>query len=130
MKRVAWTIGAAALACACGGTAQAKTDQAGWAVRICRGESEASSIKIDVSDGKKTKLLVNWHSDKHKTTYVVPAPLSRAASLTVNADSEPPDGKVIMCIMWKGAPAKTMKSNDLMQATAAQCDSDPSCPCK
>jgi hypothetical protein len=129
MKRVALTIGAAVLLSMGWSPAQAKTDHSGWAVRICRGESEASAIKIDVSDGKTTKLLVNWHSDKKQTTYAVTGKLARAASLTVNADSEPPDGKVVMCILWKGTPAKTMKFNDLLQATASQSDTDPSCPC-
>ncbi|MEO8603473.1 MAG: hypothetical protein ABI629_12930 [bacterium] len=128
MKRVAWTIGAALLVSAWWTPAQAAS--AGWAVRICRSENEASAIKIDVSDGKTSKLLVNWQSDNEQTNFKVPAPLNRAASLSVTADSEPADGKVVMCIMWKGKPAKTMHFKDLLEATAKQSDSDPSCPCK
>jgi len=129
MKRVALTIGAAVLACMGWSEAQAKTDHTGWAVRICRGQSEASAIKIEVSDGKTKKLLINWHSDKRQTTFPVAGKLGSAASLTVIGDSEPPDGKVMMCILWKGAPAKTMKFNDLLEVTASQSDSDPSCSC-
>ena len=129
MQRVTWMVGAAALGIFIGGTALA-ADQSGWAVRICRGQTEASAIKITVSDGKATKELVNWQSDNEKTDFPVPAPLATAAKLTVNADSEPADGKVAMCIMWNHGPAKTMKFNDLLTASAAQADKDDTCPCK
>jgi hypothetical protein len=118
----------AALAMLIGGTAQA-ADQ-GWAVRICRGQTEASAMKITVGDGTASKELVNWQSDNEQTNFAVPAPLGSAATLTVSIDSEPDDGKVAACVMWKGAPAKTMTFNDQLQVTAAQADSDPSCPCK
>jgi hypothetical protein len=122
-------VGAAALGLCLGGTAQA-ADQQGWAVRICRGQSEASAIKIEVGDGKSERQLVNWKSDDVETTFVVPAPFATAKTLKVEADSEPDDGKVVMCVMWNGAPAKTMKFNDELEVTVAQGDTDDACPCK
>lgn len=128
MRRVTWMVGAAALGMLVGGTARAA--DAGWAVRVCRGQNEAAAIKLTVGDGTTTKELVNWQSDNPKTDFAVPAPLSSAAKLTVTADSEPADGKVALCVLWNGAPAKAMKFNDLMSATVAQADKDDSCPCK
>ena len=129
MQRVTWMAGAVALGIFVGGAALA-ADKTGWAVRICRGETEESAIKITVSDGKAQKELVNWQSDSEKTNFPVPAPLAMAKKLTVIADSEPPDGKVVMCIMWDHTAAKTMKFNDLLTDGAAQGDKDDSCPCR
>ena len=128
MQRLTRMAAGAALVMAIGGTAQAADE--GWAVRICRGQSEASAMKILLVDGQTLTPLINWQSDNQQTTFKVPAPLATAAKLTVAIDSEPDDGKVTACLLWKGAPAKTMKFNDQFQATAAQTDSDPSCPCK
>ena len=83
MQRSTWMVGAAALGICIGGTALA-ADQAGWAVRICRGQTEASAIKITVGDGKAQKELVNWQSDNKKTDFPVPAPLAMAKKLTVD----------------------------------------------
>src|SRR5512143_2619042 len=129
MQRSTWMVGAAALGICIGGTAQA-ADKTGWAVRICRGQTEASAIKITVSDGKAQKELVNWRSDNEKTNFPVPAPMAMAKKLTVTADSEPADGKVVMCIMWDHAAAKTMNFKDLLTASAGQKDKDDSCPCR
>jgi len=53
-----------------------------------------------------------------------------APKLTVTVDSEPPDGKVVTCVMYNHAPVKTMKFNDLLSVTVAQSDKDDTCPCK
>lgn len=128
MKRVAWTIGAALLATAWWTPAQAADP--GWAVRICRGQTEAAAMKIEVGETNAGTLLVNWQSDNGQTNFALPAKLEAAKSITVTIDSEPADGKVTACIMWKGASAKMMKFNDLLTATAKQGDSDPACPCR
>jgi hypothetical protein len=129
MQRSTWMVGAAALGICIGGTALA-ADKAGWAVRICRGQTEASAMKITVGDGKKQKELVNWQSDSKATDFAVPAPLATAKKLTVTVDSEPPDGRVVTCVMYNHAPAKTMKFNDLLSVTVAKSDKDDTCPCK
>jgi hypothetical protein len=129
MQRLTRTIGAAVLGVLIGGTAQA-ADDAGWAVRICRGQSEAAAIKLTVGDGKTQKELVNWQSDNEQTDFPVPAPLTMAPKLHVIADSEPADGQVAICVMWKNTPAKAMKFNDLLEVSVAQTDTDDSCPCK
>jgi len=129
MQRWTLMVGAAALGIGIAGAALA-ADQSGWAVRICRGETEAAAIKITVSEGKEQKELVNWQSDNQVTNFPVPAPLATAKKLTVTADSEPADGKVMMCIMWNDRPAQTMKFNDLLTSSAGQKDRDDSCPCK
>jgi len=129
MQRSTWMVGAAALSICIGGTALA-ADQAGWAVRICRGQTEASAMKITVGDGTTQKELVNWQSDSKATDFPVPAPLAMAPKLTVAVDSEPADGKVVTCVMYNHAPVKTMKFNDLLSVTVVQSDKDDTCPCK
>lgn len=126
--RLTWMIGAVALGMAIGGPAMAQ--DARWSVRVCRGQNEASAIKITASDGKTTKQVVNWQSDNKKTDFAVPAPLAKAPKLTIVADSEPADGKVAMCVFWGKTPAKTMKFNDLLSVDVATGDTDDSCPCK
>ena len=120
-------VGAAALGMLIGGAAQAA--DTGWSVRVCRGQNEASAIKLTATDGKTTKELVNWQSDNPKTDFAVPAPLTTAATITVTADSEPADGKVALCVLWNGAPAKAMKFNDLLSVDVAKGDTDAGCPC-
>jgi hypothetical protein len=101
----------------------------GWVVRICRGFTEASAIKISVGKpGGKDQLLVNWHSDNKHTDFPVHGKLMTAKQLHVVADSEPSDGKVAMCVLYKGAAAKAMNFNDLLEVTADQKDSD-ACKC-
>ena len=129
MQRSTWMVGAAALGICIGGTALA-ADKAGWAVRICRGQTEASAMKITVGDGTTQKELVNWQSDNKATDFAVAAPLAMAPKLTVTVDSEPADGRVVTCVMYNHAPAKTMKFNDLLSVTVAQSDKDDTCPCK
>jgi hypothetical protein len=129
MQRSMWIMGAATLGL-CIGSAAPAADDGGWTVRICRGQTEASAIKISVGDGKTTKELINWQSDNQVTNFPVPAPLATADKLMVKADSEPGDGKVTMCILQGRVPAKTMKFTDLLEATAAKGDTDESCPCK
>ena len=102
----------------------------GWVVRVCRGFTEASAIKISVgTHGVKDKLLVNWQSDNKKDDFPVHGKLSTAKELHVVADSEPPDGKVAMCVLYKGAPAKAMNFKDLLEVTVARSDADNSCQC-
>lgn len=129
MTRSKWMVGAAAFGL-CLGSAAWGADQKGWAVRICRGQTEASAIEIEVGDGKSDHELVNWKSDNVETTFAVPAPYATAKSLKVEADSEPDDGKVVMCVLWNGAPAKTMQFNDELEVTVAQGAKDDTCPCK
>jgi len=111
-----------------GGSARAA--DTGWSVRICRGQTEASAIEIEVEEGKVEKKLVNWRSDNPKTDFAVPAPLATAKTLTVEADSEPDDGQVAMCVFWNGVPAKTMTFTDELEVSVAQGARDDSCPCK
>jgi hypothetical protein len=102
----------------------------GWVVRICRGFTEAAAIKISVgSPGSKDKLLVNWHSDNKHDDFPVHGKLSTAKQLHVLADSEPADGKVAMCVLYKGAPAKAMNFKDLLEVTVSSSDADNSCQC-
>lgn len=129
MQRSTWMIGALALGIGFAGTALA-ADKGGWAVRICRGQTEAAAIKITATDGKTSKELVNWQSDNRTTNFPVPKPLAMAKKITVTADSEPADGKVVMCIMWDHTAAKTMKFNDLLTDSASKGDKDDTCPCR
>ena len=102
----------------------------GWVVRVCRGFTEASKIKITVGQpGSKDRLLVNWKSDDRATDYPVAGKLKAVKTLHVNADSEPPDGKVSMCVLYKGAAVKAMNFKDLLDVTAEQKGSDPDCKC-
>jgi hypothetical protein len=102
----------------------------GWVVRICRGFTEASAIKISVGKpGGKDQLLVNWQSDNRHTDFPVHGKLMTATQLHVLADSEPGDGKVAMCVLYKGAATKAMNFTDLLEVTAAQKDTDAACKC-
>jgi hypothetical protein len=102
----------------------------GWAVRICRGATEASAIEIEVGPaGGKDELLVNWKSDNTATDFPLPAPLKNAPKIHVEADSEPDDGAVSMCVLYNGVAAKGMNFNDELEATVAQGDKDASCKC-
>jgi hypothetical protein len=124
-KRGVTVLAAAALALT---AAPAFAD--GWVVRICRGTTEASAIKISVGKpGASDTLLVNWQSDNLETDFPVPAALANAASLHVAADSEPADGKVAMCVLYKGAATKAMNFNDLLEVTADQKGTDANCKC-
>lgn len=127
MTRFGWSVGAIALAASWSAIAAA---QGGWAVRICRGQTEAAAMKIAVGDGKTSQQLVNWRSDNQQTSFAVPASLATAGTLTVSIDSEPADGQVAACVMWKDAPAKAMQFTDQLSVTVAQADKDDSCPCK
>jgi 3-dehydroquinate synthase class II len=126
MNLTAWTVAAVALTACCSAAAM----DPGWSVRICRGQSEASAMKIMVGTKSADTLLVNWQSDNGQTTFALPEKLATAKDISVMIDSEPADGKVTACVMWQGKPAKMMKFNDLMSVTATQTDSDPACPCK
>jgi len=102
----------------------------GWVVRICRGETEASAIKISVGEpGSTAQLLVNWQSDNTETDFPVSKTLDAAKQLHVNADSEPADGKVAMCVLYKGTATKAMNFNDLLDVTAGQTGADANCKC-
>jgi hypothetical protein len=102
----------------------------GWMVRVCRGFTEAAKIKISV--GKPSgpdRLLVNWKSDDRSTDFPVAGKLMTVKTLHVTADSEPPDGKVAMCVLYKGAAVKAMNFKDLLEVTAEQKGTDPDCKC-
>lgn len=102
----------------------------GWVVRICRGFTEAAAIKISVGKPSgKSQLLVNWQSDNKKDDFPVRGKLMTAAQLHVTADSEPADGKVAMCVLYKGSVAKAMNFKDLLEVTANQKDTDDACKC-
>jgi hypothetical protein len=102
----------------------------GWVVRICRGFTEASKIKISVGkpNGKDT-LLVNWRSDNRRTDFPVKGKLKTAAKLHVSADSEPGDGQVSMCVLYRGTPVQAMNFKDLLDVTADQKGSGDDCKC-
>jgi hypothetical protein len=104
----------------------------GWIVRICRGFTEASKIKISVAaPNGKDHLLVNWQSDNKKTDFRVKGQLAKAKQLHVTADSEPADGKVSMCVLYGGKAVKAMNFNDLLDVTGDQTagvDSGCKCP--
>ncbi len=103
----------------------------GWAVRICRGFTEASAIKISVAPpGGKDQELVNWQSDNKKTDFKVKGELNKAKQIHVTADSEPADGKVAMCVLHDGKPVKAMNFNDLLDVTGdATAGADSGCKC-
>lgn len=128
MRRLTWMVGAVALGMSIAGAARAA--DSGWSVRICRGQTEAAAIKIEAEEGKVEKLVVNWQSDNTQTDFAVPAPLATAKTLKIEADSEPADGKVVLCVFWNGAPAKTMRFNDELEDSVTQGATDDSCPCK
>lgn len=103
----------------------------GWVVRICRGSTEASAIKIEVGKpGGEDRLLVNWQSDAKETDFPVSdSMLAAGDSLHVDADSEPDDGKVAMCVLYNGKPVKAMNFNDELEVTAKKTDTDANCKC-
>ena len=103
----------------------------GWVVRICRGFTDASAIKISVGKpGGTDQTLVNWQSDAKETDFPVSDTLLNAGKqLHVKADSEPADGKVAMCVLYKGKAVKAMNFNDLLEVTASQKGSDAKCKC-
>ena len=101
----------------------------GWVIRVCRGFTEASAIKITAGPkGGKEVPVVNWQSDNKKTDFTV---RTNAKQLHVTADSEPADGKVAMCVLHGNTPVKAMNFNDLLDVTAdksAGADSGCKCP--
>jgi hypothetical protein len=103
----------------------------GWVVRICRGATEASAIKILVGKpGGSDQPLVNWQSDAKQTDFPVADTLLAAGdALHVAADSEPADGAVAMCVLYNGAPVKAMNVTDKLAVTAARTDKDDGCKC-
>jgi len=103
----------------------------GWTVRICRGATEASAIKISVGNpGSPDVELVNWKSDAKETDFPVADTLLKAGpKLHVKADSEPADGVVSMCVLYNGKPAKAMNFTDLQEATVGEKDTDAGCKC-
>ncbi len=105
--------------------------QGGWVVRVCRGFTEASAIKISVGKpGGQDQVLVNWKSDSKETDFPVQDTLMAAGKqLRVKADSEPADGKVAMCVLYKGASTKAMNFTDLLEVTANDTDKDDACKC-
>ena len=106
--------------------------QSGWSVRICRGATEASAIKITVGKpGGKDVQLVNWQSDAKETDIPVQDTLlGPTEQLRVVADSEPADGKVAMCVLANGIPVKAMNFTDKLDVTASQKGAaDAACKC-
>jgi hypothetical protein len=103
----------------------------GWVVRICRGATEAAAIKIMVGNpGSPDVELVNWKSDVKETDFPVADTLLKVGSqLHVKADSEPADGKVAMCVLQNGKPAKAMNFVDLADVTVGEKDTDTGCKC-
>jgi hypothetical protein len=103
-----------------------------WVVRICRGATEASAIKIDVGNpGKDGQTLVNWQSDAKETDFpVADTMMPTGDQLRVVADSEPGDGKVAMCVLANGTPVKAMNFTDKMDVTASKsAAADAACKC-
>jgi hypothetical protein len=105
--------------------------QNGWVVRVCRGFTDAADIKISVGKpGGKSQLLVNWQSDAKETDFPLSDEmLSGGKELHVTADSEPANGKVAMCVLYKGKPVKAMNFTDLLEVTASQTGTDTNCKC-
>jgi hypothetical protein len=106
--------------------------ESGWVVRICRGATEASAIKITVGKpGGKAVELVNWQSDAKEIEFPVEDTLLPATTqLHVIADSEPADGRVAMCVLANGTAVKAMNFNDQLDVTADQKGAaDPACKC-
>ena len=103
----------------------------GWVVRVCRGFTEASAIKISVGKpGGTDQLLVNWQSDAKQTDFPVSDTLMKIGDeLHVTADSEPPDGQVGMCVLYRGKVVKAMNFKDLQDVTASKKGSDKNCKC-
>ena len=125
---VAVTVVTLAL-CAAPALAKGRT-KGGWTVRVCRGFTEAGRIKITVGTPKgPDRLLVNWKSDDRSTDFPVAGKLMTVKTLHVTADSEPPDGKVAMCVLYKGAVVKAMNFKDLLDVTAEQQGTDADCKC-
>ena len=102
----------------------------GWVVRICRGATEASAIRVETNEeGHQVELLANWQSDTVATDFPLPAAMAHVKRVHVVADSEPADGKVAMCVLYAGQPARAMNFTDLMEASVAQGAVDSSCTC-
>ncbi len=125
MTKCGVTVVAAAAIALLAAPALAKDE---WVVRICRGVTEASAIKISAGPKGKETQVVNWQSDNKKTDFPVK---DDVAQLHVMADSEPADGKVSMCVLYGEKPVKAMNFNDMLDVTAdktAGADSGCKCP--
>jgi hypothetical protein len=99
----------------------------GWVVRICRGFTDAASIKISAGAKGKEESVVNWRSDNKQLDYPVKSDLKQ---LHVMADSEPADGRVSMCVLHGAKAVKAMNFNDMLDVTADQtAGDDKGCKC-
>jgi len=99
----------------------------GWVVRICRGFTEASAIKISAGAKGKEAQVVNWQSDNKETDFPVKDDITQ---LHVMADSEPADGKVSMCVLYADKAVKAMNFNDILDSTADKtAGEDKGCKC-
>jgi hypothetical protein len=102
----------------------------GWVVRVCRGFTEADKIEIKVgATSNNPQLLANWKSDDVATDFPVPKPLKQSKTLYVHADSEPADGLVAMCVLYRGKPAQAMNFKDLQDVTVKRDAKDDACKC-
>jgi hypothetical protein len=103
-----------------------------WVVRICRGATEASAIKISVGKpGADGQTLVNWQSDAKETDFpVADTMMPTGDQLRVVADSEPADGKVAMCVLSGATAVKAMNFTDKMDVNASKsAAADAACKC-
>ena len=102
----------------------------GWVVRVCRGATEASAIRVEANEeGHQVELLTNWQSDTVTTDFPLQASMANVTRVHVVADSEPADGKVAMCVLHNGKVVKAMNFKDLLSVTASSTGHDSKCKC-
>jgi hypothetical protein len=106
-----------------------------WSVQVCRPETEAKRVKIEVGHpkAKNHQPLATWSREAAKgkkvQEYEVPEKFRNNDKLWVQGDADPKDQDVLMAVLYKGRPKRVYSFTDreAHDVSADDADVDFSC---
>lgn len=131
MMRMGVLLGTVVLLTAAGAVRAA---DAGWAVKVCADKAYTWAHEVEVhivdGEGKNRQDVAEWKRDSSTTVdFPVSGALASAETVRVEADAEPYDAQVYLCVLYGGKLAKVMMFLDKSTATVRRTDTDTGCPC-
>jgi len=102
----------------------------GWAVFVCKKETEVPKIKLRIGIGGDSNSHTNWTtwtSDKDSTV-PVPAKYKNVKEIWVRGEGEPSGRNVHMCVQYNGKTTQKMTFDNGEEHETSQSDND-NCDC-
>ena len=104
--------------------------KAGWFVRICTHETEASAIKIELGLGGKKDSHAHWTqwNSNDPTEFDLPDDKLNVEEIWIKGIAVPKDRNVHMCVCFRDHVAQKMTFDKEEEHEVSQTDSD-TCGC-